>query len=193
MVSADEVVLEFSTALHGSAKIRWLTRSKFSHVDVVLPNGLLGASGSPANTIVKTHPPGAPSGVAIRDFSYQVFQRRNRMTIKTPLAPWIIQKGLSQIGKPFDGRALYAIYLPWLRSSEDYLQSDSWYCAKLVLWMFLGLHGPDQKPFFPYEVLIQRNIVVPEDLILILNPFISNIEKFKSGIRDWMFTDAESR
>ena len=193
-MAVDEVVIEVSTAFKGSAKIRWLTRSKFSHCDIVLPNGLLGASGSPAETIVKTHPMGAcPSGVAVRNFDYQVFARRHRMVIKTPLAPYIIEKGLSQLGKPFDGRALYAIYLPWLRSSIDWTHPDSWYCAELVLWMFMGKHGPEQKSFFPYEVLIQRNLVVPEDIILIMNPFISNIEQFKYGIRDGMWTNTDSR
>lgn len=193
MVNTDEVVIEFSTALKGSAKIRWLTRSRFSHVDVVLPHGLLGASGTSPDTIVKTHPRGAPTGVAVRKFDYQVFQRRHRAVIKTPLAPYIIEKGVSQLGKPFDGRALYAIYMPWLRSSVDWLHPDSWYCAELVLWMFLGQHGPEQKSLFPYEVLVQRNIVVPEDLILILNPYISNIEKFKFSLRESLWIDADSR
>jgi hypothetical protein len=193
LIDTDEVVIEFSTSLKGSAKIRWLTRSRFSHVDVVLPHGLLGASGSPPDTIVKTHPRGAPTGVAVRKFDYQPFKRRHRAVIKTELAPYILEKGLSQLGKPFDARALYAIYLPWLRSSVDWLHPDSWYCMELVLWMFLGEHGPQRKRFFDYEVLIQRNLVVPEDGILIFNPYISNIEKFKFSLRDGMWTDANSR
>ena len=179
-MDADEVVIEFSTA-KGSGKIRWLTRSKFSHVDIVLPDGLLGATNSPAASIVHTHPRGAASGVAVRKPDYQEFQRRHRAIIKTPLAPWIIRKGLSQLGKPFDSKALYAIYLPWLRSPVDWLHPDQWYCAELVLWMFMGELGPYRKRFFQREVLMQRNLVVPEDLILILNQFISNIEQFKSS------------
>ena len=193
MNDTDEVVIEFSTSLKGSAKIRWLTRSRFSHVDVVTPHGLLGASGSPPETIVKTHPRGAPTGVAVRKFDYQEFKRRHRAVIKTPLAPFILQKGMSQLGKPFDSRALYAIYLPWFRSSIDWAHPDSWYCAELVLWMLMGQHGPEQKPFFPYEVLIQRNIVVPEDLILILNPYISNVEQFKYALNRRHWIDANTR
>jgi hypothetical protein len=180
----DTVTLEFSTA-KGSRKIRWLTRSRFSHCDVVLPNGLLGATTSPADKIVRTHPRGALSGVAVRKTDYQEFERRHRMVIKTPLAPYIIEKGMSQLGKPFDSRALYAIYLPWLRSPVDWLHPDRWYCMEFVLWMFMGLHGPEQKPFFPYEVLMQRNLVVPEDGILIFNPYISNIEEFKFSMSFW--------
>jgi len=183
MIDTDEVVIEFSTSLKGSAKIRWMTRSKFSHVDVVVPEGMLGASSSSPDTIIRTHPRGATTGVAVRRFDYQEFQRRHRAVIKTPLAPYILQNGLSQLGKPFDSRALYAIYLPWMRSSIDWTHPDAWYCAELVFWMFAGEHGPDRKRFFPYEVLLQRNIVVPEDLVMILNPYISNIEQFKYSIK----------
>ena len=189
----DEVVIEFSTALKGSAKIRWMTRSQFSHVDIVLPNGLFGATDSPDAPIVQTHPRGNPRGVAVRKFDYQEFGRRHRAVIKTPLAPFIIEKGLSQLGKPFDSRALLAIYLPWLRSSVDWLHPDKWYCMELILWMFMGKHGPEQQPFFPYEVLMQRNLVVPEDGILIFNPFISNIEQFKFAITPGSWVDSATR
>ena len=37
----SSITIEFSTALKGSGKIRWLTRSQFSHCDIDVGYGLL--------------------------------------------------------------------------------------------------------------------------------------------------------
>ena len=175
-MSSDEVVIDFSTALKGSAKIRWLTRSLFSHCDVDVGYGLLGASDSPAAICLK----GNPRGVAVRPYSYQLFGRRHQAVIKTPLAPYIIRKLESQLGKPFDQTAMYAAFLPWLRTGVIF-DPSRWYCSELILWAFLGEHGPDKQRFFPYELVIERNIVVPEDLALILNPYF-DVQRFKVNL-----------
>jgi hypothetical protein len=164
----DTITLEFSTALKGSAKIRWLTRSQFSHVDVDVGYGLLGASDSPDAICLQ----GNPHGVAVRPYHYQKFGRRHRAVIKTPLASYILEKGLSQLGKPFDQRAMYALFLPWMRASSLIFDPSMWYCMELVVWMFDGEHGPNKQRFFPYPLLIERNIVTPEDGILIFNGFM---------------------
>jgi hypothetical protein len=174
---ADRITLEFSTAKRGSAKIRWLTRSAFSHVDVVIEGeGLLGASDSPKAPIIR----GNPRGVAIRPFDYQEFGRRHRAVIKTHLAPYILGKLESQIDKPFDHAALYALFVPWLRDQHNWLDPEKWYCAELVVWAFDGIHGPHKKRFFPYELAIERNIVTPEDALLIFNPYF-DVFAFRTG------------
>jgi hypothetical protein len=180
-MSSDEVVIDFSTALKGSAKIRFLTRSLFSHVDVDVGYGLLGASDSPDAICIK----GNPRGVAVRPYNYQKFGRRHQAVIKTPLAPYIIKKLESQLGKPFDPTAMYASFLPWLRSGVIFDPSQ-WYCMELVVWAFLGEHGPDKQRFFqrngvPYELMIERNIVVPEDGLLIFNPYY-DVQRFKVNL-----------
>ena len=175
---SNTITLEFSTALKGSAKIRLLTRSQFSHCDVDVGYGLLGASNTPDSIILKGNPNG--NGVCVRPYAYQKFGRRHQAVIKTPLAPYILEKGLSQLGKPFDQAALYAIFAPWLRSRVWY-DPSSWYCAELVLWALDGEHGPNKQRFFPYELAIERNIVTPEDLVLITNPFM-NVQQFKVNL-----------
>jgi hypothetical protein len=175
-MDADTLTLEFSTALKGSGKIRLLTRSQFSHVDVDVGYGLLGASDSPSAICLK----GNPRGVAIRPYAYQQFGRRHQAVIKTPLAPIILQKLESQLGKPFDQQAMYAIFAPWLRARVWY-DPSSWYCAELVLWALDGEHGPDKARFFPYELAVERNIVTPEDLVLVTNPYF-DVQRFKVNL-----------
>ncbi len=175
----DCITLEFSTAKHGSAKIRWLTRSRFSHVDIVVSDGLLGASDSPTAPVIR----GNPRGVAVRPSNppYQEFGRRHRATIYTDLAPYILEKLESQIGKPFDHKALYALWVPWLRPAQSWLDPAQYYCAELIIWGFLGEHGPQRKRFFQYDLVIERDMVVPEDLLLIFNPYF-NVSDFKRGM-----------
>jgi hypothetical protein len=173
----DEIIIDFSTALTGSGKIRWLTRSQFSHVDVDVGYGLLGASDMPGGMTYK----GNPRGVAIRPYAYQKFGRRHQARMKTPLAPYILEKLESQLGKPFDGSALKAIFLPWKRDLSVMFDPSRWYCAELVLWALDGVHGPDKQRFFPWEIVIERNIVTPEDLVLICNPFM-DVQRFKVNL-----------
>ena len=144
----SSITIEFSTALKGSGKIRWLTRSQFSHCDIDVGYGLLGASDSPEAPCLR----GNPRGVAVRPYAYQAFGRRHQAVIATPLAPYIIRKLETQLGKPFDHKALYAIFMPWMRASSVLFDPAMWYCAELVLWAFDGDHGPERKRFFPYQL-----------------------------------------
>ena len=173
----DSITLEFSTAAKGSGKIRWLTRSQFSHVDVDVGYGLLGASDSPEAPYLR----GNPRGVAVRPYAYQAFGRRHQAVIETPLAPYIIHKLENQLGKPFDHNALAAIFLPWKRDSSNIFDPSKWYCMELVLWAFDGDHGPERVRFFPYDLCIERNIVTPEDGILIFNPYF-DVRQFKVNL-----------
>ena len=141
----SSITIEFSTALKGSGKIRWLTRSQFSHCDIDVGYGLLGASDSPEAPCLR----GNPRGVAVRPYAYQAFGRRHQAVIATPLAPYIIRKLETQLGKPFDHKALYAIFMPWMRDSSVLFDPAMWYCAEMVLWAFDGDHGPERKRFFP--------------------------------------------
>ena len=173
----SSITIEFSTALKGSGKIRWLTRSQFSHCDIDVGYGLLGASDSPEAPCLR----GNPRGVAVRPYAYQEFGRRHQAVITTPLAPYIIRKLETQLGKPFDHKALYAIFMPWMRATSVLFDPAMWYCAELVLWAFDGDHGPERKRFFPYQLCIERNIVTPEDLVLIMNPYL-DVRQFKVNL-----------
>jgi len=177
-VNDDTITLVFSTSLKGSAKIRFLTRSHFSHCDVDVGYGLLGASNSPDAIVLEGNKSG--NGVCTRPYNYQPFGRKHEAVIKTPLGPYIIDKLKSQLGKPFDSDAMYAIFLPWFRERVWY-DPSSWYCMELIVWAFDGEHGPNKQRFFPYELAIERNIVTPEDGILIFNPFM-DVRRFRVNL-----------
>src|SRR4051794_37827194 len=76
-------------------------RSRFSHVDVILPDGnLLGASDSPHAPVIE----GNPNRVAIRPPDYQSFAIRRVAILHTPpLMDKRFYEGLrSELGEPFD-------------------------------------------------------------------------------------------
>lgn len=118
----DAVVMQFS-AEHTLASVltRWFTHSAFSHVDLVLPDGrLLGA-----------RPAG---GVQIRPPDYARFYRVLQLLMRTPLAARHYRYALSQVGKPYDWRAVIGFLLP----SRDWRDENAWFCSELVAATFDG-------------------------------------------------------
>jgi hypothetical protein len=164
----DSIVLQFSTSTAWqSGLIRVVTKSEFSHCDVVVtaeaarevgisglmpfgqPYGLLGASD--------------PGGVMIRGPSYHQFRLRRRMTLKTDKAADVLKRLVTQIGKPFDNEALVRTYdLNW---GPEWRDPDKWYCIELVIWALL------EEGFFetrPWPVAVRLNHITPEDGINLL-------------------------
>jgi hypothetical protein len=157
----DTVTLQFSTTdAWQSALIRRVCHSPFSHVDLVLPDGnMLGASDSPDAPVVS----GNSHGVAIRPSNYQEFATRRRMIIETAKADAITAAAVLQLGKPFDGDALYAFLgsADPLTFDRDWRDPGKWFCAELVAAAFeTGGH------WLPEPLVWPLTRVSPTDLLL---------------------------
>ena len=183
---SDEVVIQFSTTRnswdwwppffpnYASWLIRHVSHSPFSHGDLELPGGaLLGASNSPKAPVIR----GNPCGVAVRPPDYENYGRKCRMVIETPLAEKIRATALTQLGKPFDNKALYRFLsdaVPTPRAT-DWLEETSWYCFELLAYAFYasGYWG-DPPNVWP------NNRVSGTDLMMIFlfDPRWSNRETF---------------
>jgi hypothetical protein len=155
---SDILTLQFSTTFAWQSHvIRVMCHSPFSHVDVVLPEGLLGASN--------------PGGVAVRPVDYEPFKIRQRAVIKTDKADAVINRIKTQLGKPFDAHALTAFLSEVPRAWAD---TGSWFCSELVAWAL------EAEGFWSYHLLIPKNRISPADLLMLLSPNIDVDEWDKS-------------
>lgn len=157
----DAITLQFSSSTAWqSGVIRRLCHSVFSHVDLVLDEGLLGASGPDK----KLHDPG---GVLIRSFHPWDYSIRRRVTIKTDKADAIVALAQSQLGKPFDQSALYSFLSnPAAPDKRDWRDPVCWFCSELMTWVL------ESASFFPYPLIVHMDRVSPSDLLLLLNPWV---------------------
>lgn len=164
--------LQFSTSTEwSSAVIRRMCHSPFSHVDVLDADGnCIGASDSPKAAVLR----GNPNGVAVRPPDYQVFGVRHVAELSA--TPEVEKRFFdlidSQLGKPFDDSALYAFLSPDVSTERDWREADAWFCSELAAWAL------EQSGFWPYTLLVAKNRVSPADLLLLVNPYASNIETF---------------
>jgi hypothetical protein len=165
------IELEFSTSLDWtSGIIRRLCHSPFSHVDYIVPEGLLGASDSPNIPIIT----GNPHGVAIRPTNYHLFgiRRRAIITCSTDVAAKFDATMRSQLGKPFDDKAVHAFLSDpddEITQARDWRTVDQWFCSELKTW------GLETAGLWPFNLIVAKNHVDPADLLLLLNPFIDTL------------------
>jgi tetratricopeptide (TPR) repeat protein len=186
MVRTAEIVIQFSCA---AAPSHWwqidysqwicrLTHSPFSHVDLVLPEGLLGASDHPTAPLVKTDPPGAARGVALRVRDYQVFRIRRNATIRTveEKAQAFRDFCWSQLGMPFDNGALKpSVFLSPGFQDRDWRTPGAWYCAELMT------RALEVSGVLNWPILAVKNRITAADLLLIINPLI-DAEAFRAEL-----------
>jgi hypothetical protein len=149
----NQIILQFSTSFAWqSGVIRFLCHSPFSHVDLILPDpvphGCLGASD--------------PGGVTVRAHDYQPFKTRRRATIKTDKAYEIVKLVQSQIGKPFDPKAMKAVLSD---EPREWREPDAWFCSELIAWAL-------EKSGFFSHLIVPKNRITPSDLVLLLNVWI---------------------
>lgn len=105
-----------------SQAIAWFSAGHFSHVDAVLPNGmLLGARSDSVG--------GKPAGVQIRPPNYVKWQRRTVMVVPaTSVQTKAFYDFLNaQVGKPYDDAAIWAFFF-----NRNWREADSWICSELV-------------------------------------------------------------
>lgn len=147
------LVWQFSTANDLSGLlIRYGTRSEWSHVDAVLPDGtLLGAR--------------IEGGVQIRQPGYAKFTDTMLVAIETPHAARIYDVLLTQVGKSYDWRAIAAFAF----GNRDWRDDDSWFCSELQVW------AVEQAGFFDRALNIQTDRLSPRDQLLLFSPWIEII------------------
>jgi hypothetical protein len=149
----DRVVWQFSTShdIFGFV-VRYGTRSKWSHVDAVLPNGsLLGAR--------------FRDGVQIRPSDYIKFPTSMRVCVETPYADKFYEVLLTQIGKPYDWRAIAAFAF----GDRDWRDPDAWFCSELQIWAM------EQAGFFHNKPPITADRLSPRDQLLLFSQWIEII------------------
>jgi len=161
-----EMIEQFSPFNYSMIICR-LTHSPFSHVDVCIGEGLLGASNAPYCPILASYPPGNASGVALRPPNCERMDvmRQARINVTQDQKDQVEQYCKQQLGKPFDKSALKAkIFLSGDFTNRDWREPDKWYCAELVA-----------RAFEIANILVipgVKNRVTAGDLILLLWPFI---------------------
>jgi hypothetical protein len=166
------IKLQFSRSTENVSKlIAWACRSPFSHVDYVMDDGnLLGASDSPHAPYIE----GNPSGVAIRPPDYQPFAIRRVASIYVParVETRFAELMRSQLGEPFDNRAMHAVFQPDNSHIRDWKDESAWFCSELKAW------GLEEAGALDVPPLISKNRVTPADLLLIISHLVSNAETF---------------
>jgi hypothetical protein len=122
-MSTNAIKLQFvCEAALSSEAIAWFSSGHFSHVDAIMPDGtLLGARSDSEG--------GQPSGVRRRPPGYATFSKCVVMTVPCNdyQACGFYSFLESQIGKPYDWRAIYAFIL-----NRNWREDDSWICSELV-------------------------------------------------------------
>lgn len=132
------ITVEFSFRGGLAGKIvQAATWSWASHVDFVLPDGLL----------LGAVPDG---GVSLRAWSPPV--RAERYTVDAH--PFVLQCAQSQLGKPYDFVGVLGIGL-----HRDWAETDSWFCSELIAWAF-------QKAGKPLLRADHLDRITPRDLLL---------------------------
>lgn len=166
------IKLQFSRSTETVSKlIAWACRSQFSHVDYVMEDGnLLGASDSPNAPVIA----GNPAGVAIRPPDYQLFAIRRiaHVYVPTRVEARFDEIMRSQIGEPFDSKAMHAVFNPDPQTGRDWRDASMWFCSEFKAYGFEESGALDVLP------LISKDRVTPPDLLLIISHLVANAETF---------------
>lgn len=103
-----------------SKAIAWFSAGVFSHVDCVLPSGLL--LGARADNV------GGGAGVRTRQPLYEHWAKRvvMQLTVRPSQASRFYDFLHAQVGKPYDKTAIWGFAL-----DRDWREQDSWFCSEL--------------------------------------------------------------
>jgi hypothetical protein len=177
-----EIVIQFSRA----APIEWfdkwvfdrsklicrLSHSPFSHGDIVLVDGtLLGSSDSPKVPVLR----GNPAGVAIRTASYHKFgvSRVARIQCTVEQRNRFYDYCMGQIGKPYDHAALkVGTFLSAEFENRDWRDEVAWFCFELIA------RGIEVSGVLSWRLLAIKNRITGADLLMMINPVMSNVDSF---------------
>lgn len=115
------ITLQFVLEDHFTSRlIGWFSAGHYSHVDAVMPYGLLGARNDSVG--------GRPPGVQIRPFDYTQFIRTMRITVPCSAGQYIGRNAFlrEQLGKPYDRLAILAFAF-----NRNWRDQGAWYCSEL--------------------------------------------------------------
>jgi len=101
--------------------------------------------------------------VKVRPANYATFTYKVLATADIPEQP-VLDYALSQIGKPYDWRAIVNFGF-----HRDWRSPDSWFCSELVAWACEAAGYPLLNPAEPHDR------VTPRDLML--SPLLSFVQK----------------
>jgi hypothetical protein len=126
-----------------SATIRWATNGSYSHVDLVLPEGLLGAR--------------AKGGVQLRPFGYKTFTMTEKVACTVTNEAAAIDFAKAQIGKHYNFEAILDMVLHRERSFT--FDQPTWYCDELLYAAVLAgglqlLNTDNPIGLTPWEVFL---------------------------------------
>lgn len=159
------IQIQFSTSTaFASGIIRRLTHSPWSHVDIVMPDGLLGVSG-------KDDSISDIGGVRIRPFNEWPYLTKPKvacLNCSADITDRIHAAAASQIGKPFDNSAMWGMLEDQaLEKNRNWRDPNQWFCSELVAWAL------ETGGLFPYPLAVLKNRISPADILLMINPFMS--------------------
>ncbi len=143
-MSGTSIILQFVTEADPvSAVIRYFSHSVVSHVDMVLDGGwLFGAHWQGG---VKRRPP-----------HYARWSRIIRVKLPTLNADDVEAAALTQDGKPYDMKAIFAFAL-----DRDWRDSDSWICSELHAWAL------ERGRYFERPLMLPASRITPGDLLFL--------------------------
>lgn len=111
------ILAQFSTDNDpGSEAICWATGGEFSHVDVIVPGGLLGAR--------------MKGGVMVRALNYKTFTKKAIVSVDVPNEAAARAFLYAQIGKPYNTEAI--IDMIFHRQRNFFLEQPKWFCDELL-------------------------------------------------------------
>lgn len=176
-----DLIVQFSTAaptewfdkhiLDRSNMICRVTRSPFSHVDLILDDGnLLGSSNSPNAPTLQ----GNPGGVAVRPPNYHEFciRRWAKLPCSDRVRRNFVDYCCSQLSKPFDSDALKPqVIFSQNFKNRDWRNDEKWFCAELMA------HATEVSHLIWWPIIGVKNRITPADLLFLWNP-IMDVEQF---------------
>lgn len=139
------VELLFTRRRHpGSALIRALTWSAFSHVELIVGNEVIGAQ--------------APEGVvrSARCYRLERASRAAIMRIAHPHPERVQELVESQLGKPYDWAGVVGLGLR--RRWQD---ADCWFCSELIAWAFEASGHPLFRAAAAHRITPQHLWLLP--------------------------------
>ena len=101
---------------------------------------------------------GAPAGVQIRTPDYDVWTRREMISLPSGGNDAWLAFLTSQIGKPYDPTAIVAFAV-----ERDWREADSWFCSELQTVAL------ERAGFFPQAIETPSNEITPRDLLMMLS------------------------
>ena len=137
----------------GSAMIRVATWSKWSHVDLIDGDSVIGAV--------------APHGVERERLNARLAAASHAavMTIPCEDAAAVISAASSQIGRPYDWLGVLGIGL-----HRDWQEADRWFCSELAAWAFQATGQPLFRADALHRVTPQHLWMLPYEVRTIDTP-----------------------